>query len=95
MTKADLARMAEVDQSTLSRLEADPPKQYNLSAANKARIAQVLGVTAVDLDRMTHEDGEAPAHQPTFEEYVHNDPTLTPKQVEALLMIYRQFFRQE
>ena len=98
LTKADVARLAHVDESSLSRLERGldvgkhEPQQHNLSPANKAAVAQILGVTATELDRMTADGAVPPSERPSFEEFVSADPDLTPEQVEALVLVYRQFF---
>jgi transcriptional regulator with XRE-family HTH domain len=87
----ELARRANVDTSTLSRIERGIHNTITLE--NLARLAQALGtsVTAIE-QRLGRNDGELPPRGwPTFEEVVRRDKELTEIQRDALVAHYRSY----
>lgn len=93
MTKADLSRAASVDQATISRIERH--QQYLLTQENLARVAQALGTTAPELERLAGTNGASiPPGWPTLEEWLRRDRYLTERQKEAILAVYQAYVRR-
>lgn len=94
LTKADLSRRASVDQSTISRLESH--QQYLLTPENLRRVAQALGTTAPDLERMAGNNSEPalPEGWPSLEEWLRRDRYLTEKQKAAIQAVYEAYVRR-
>jgi transcriptional regulator with XRE-family HTH domain len=91
MTKADLSRAALVDLASLSRIESH--KQYLLAPENLRRVAQALGTTAPELERMagTNDVPSLPPNWPSLEEWLERDRYLTEAQKDAILRVYQGF----
>lgn len=92
MSMGQLARRADVDIASISRIEAH--KQHLLSQENMARVAQALNVTVEELERQAGSGNGLPPDWPTLQEVLARDRNLTDHQREALLAVYEGFVRR-
>lgn len=89
LTMGQLARKANVDIASISRIEGH--KQHLLSQENLAKVAQALGTTATELERQTGANSYRPAGWPTLKELLAADVNLTERQRQAILAVYRAY----
>ena len=89
---SELSRRANVDISTLSRIERRV--HHTITWENLARIAQALRTSVTEIERMMGGDNADPpplSRWPTFEEVVNRDRDLKQNQRAALIVMYRAF----
>jgi transcriptional regulator with XRE-family HTH domain len=94
LSMSRLARASGVDLASISRLENH--KQHLLTRENLARVAQALGSTATELERLAggnHLEA-APSRWPTVEEVLARDRNLTDAQRDAIMTVYRSYVRR-
>lgn len=93
MNLRELSRAANVDIASLSRIESH--KQHLLARQNLIRVAQALGTTATELERLAGTNGaRLPEGWPTVEEVIDRDPNLTTLQKKALKAVYQGYVRR-
>jgi transcriptional regulator with XRE-family HTH domain len=95
ISMTELGRRANVDTSTLSRIERGIHRTITLE--NLARLAQALGtsVTAIEQQLGGNSDQPPPRRRwPTVEEVIERDRELTQIQKAALIAHYRSYVRR-
>lgn len=90
MSLTELSRRANVDVSTLSRIERRI--HHTMTLENLARIAQALGTSVTEVERLIGRGAPvAPAAECTVDAAVNRHRDLTESQKRALLAVFHSF----